>query len=232
VPVCLFLGNPARGLTSHFYSAFDEECAAVKVRWPDEWRLDTDELFRVHLVNPTAGLYLPATKAVCRLWNRRAAADLCSGCGDVMRIDLTWDGTTLVETREGGRLRPGTVVAARLRFPANASSLQRLGQVRLYEHVDAPADRQLTVSTSGCDFRGFFAGSASRTDPTSATAPMAWSNDQTPALIFDINVGTAPIRLLTGQTYYFNLRNVNWFSGMTSCEMGTCNGRFQFTTPF
>jgi hypothetical protein len=37
--------------------------------------------------------------------------------------------------------------------------------------------------------------------------------------------------LTPGQTYYFNLRNINWVNGSGSCSTGTCNGRFQVATP-
>lgn len=158
-------------------------------------------------------------------------ADLCGSYGDVMRIDLPWGGG-IIDTRNGGGLRPGTVIAARLQVPANATSLQGQGQVRFYEYIDGPAARQLTVSTSACDFRGFVVGSASRTDPTSVSAPIAWSNSQTPGIGFDISSATSPVRLVPGQTYYFNLRNVDWASGVNSCNAGTCNGRFQMTPPY
>jgi hypothetical protein len=156
-------------------------------------------------------------------------ADLCGSYGDVIRTDLPWGG--IIDTRDLGGLRAGAVIAARMRVPTDASSAQRLGQVRFYEYIDGPADRQLTVSTSACDFRGFVVGSASRTDPTSATAPMAWSNDQTPALNFAIGTGGAQVSLVPGQTYYFNLRNLNWASGANTCQTGTCNGRFQVVQP-
>jgi hypothetical protein len=74
-PVCRFLGNPARGLNSHFYSSSPEECEAVKQKWPDEWKLETDELFRVHAVSPSTGQCPSGTKAVYRLYNGRADAN-------------------------------------------------------------------------------------------------------------------------------------------------------------
>lgn len=72
VPVCRFYGNPARGLDSHFYSASPAECAEVKAKWPEEWLLETDDLFRVHAVNPNTGTCPSGTKAVYRLWNKRS----------------------------------------------------------------------------------------------------------------------------------------------------------------
>ena len=155
-------------------------------------------------------------------------ADLCSNYGDVMRIDLPWGGT--LDTRDGGGMRPGTIVVARMRVPANATSAQQAGQVRFYEYIDGQAQRQLTVSSSACDFRGFVPGGSSRTDPTSVSAPMAWSNDPTPAIFFDVTTASSLPRLMPGQTYYFNLRNVDWVGGTNTCSTATCNGRFQVAT--
>ncbi len=57
---------------------------------------------------------------------------------------------------------------------------------------------------------------------------MTWSNDINPAINFG---STTAARLQAGQTYYFNLRNVNWVTGTGSCATGTCNGLFQVATP-
>lgn len=72
VPVCRFYGNPAKGLDSHFYSASVAECEAVKQKWPDFWLLETMDLFRAHAVNPQTGQCPSGTKAVYRLYNKRA----------------------------------------------------------------------------------------------------------------------------------------------------------------
>lgn len=73
-PVCRFYGNPARGLDSHFYSASPAECLAVQQRFPDDWVLEADALFRVHGVsgNGTCGANgVP----VYRLYNGRTDAN-------------------------------------------------------------------------------------------------------------------------------------------------------------
>jgi hypothetical protein len=57
---------------------------------------------------------------------------------------------------------------------------------------------------------------------------MAWSNDINPFIVYGASTAA---RLQPGQTYYFNLRNVNWVTGAGSCSTGTCNGRFQVATP-
>ena len=70
VPVCRFYGNPARGLDSHFYSASPDECAAVQQRFPDDWLLEAEALFRVHGPNPN-GTCPASTLPVYRLYNGR-----------------------------------------------------------------------------------------------------------------------------------------------------------------
>jgi hypothetical protein len=72
LPVCRFYGNPLRGLDSHFFSATPQECAEVKVRFPDAWLLESDEVFRVHGVNPVNAACPASTRAVYRLYNQRA----------------------------------------------------------------------------------------------------------------------------------------------------------------
>jgi hypothetical protein len=160
-----------------------------------------------------------------------AGADYCGAYGDVVEFALPWptpsspNGTVL--TSAVGGMRPTTILVGRLTIPAGAN-VTGTGQVRFVEYVDGQAQRQMTVSTSKCDFRGFVPGSASPTDPTGTNYPMTWSNDINPAINFG---STTSARLQAGQTYYFNLRNVNWVNGTGSCSTGTCNGRFQVATP-
>lgn len=72
VPVCRFYGNPLRGLDSHFYSASPQECLEVQARFPEEWLLESDSVFRVHAVEATT-LRCPAnTTAIYRLYNGRS----------------------------------------------------------------------------------------------------------------------------------------------------------------
>jgi hypothetical protein len=71
IPVCRFYGNPARGLDSHFYSASPAECAEVQQRFPDDWLLEADALFRIHGVNEN-GTCPANTLPVYRLYNGRS----------------------------------------------------------------------------------------------------------------------------------------------------------------
>ena len=71
IAVCRFYGNPARGLDSHFYSASQAECLAVQQRFPDDWRLEADALFRIHAANEN-GACPGNTLPVYRLYNGRS----------------------------------------------------------------------------------------------------------------------------------------------------------------
>ena len=108
-------------------------------------------------------------------------ADYCASYGDVVEVALPWGGT--VDTKDIGGMRPGTIIVGRFTVPANAS-VAGAGQVRFVEYVDGQAMRQMTVSSSKCDFRGFVPGVASPVDPTSTNFPMAWSNDINPFVVY------------------------------------------------
>ena len=70
-PVCRFYGNPAYGLDSHFYSASPAECAEVKQKWPEQWLLESYEVFRVVLPVATSGFCRSGTEPLFRLFNQR-----------------------------------------------------------------------------------------------------------------------------------------------------------------
>ena len=72
IAVCRFYGNPLRGLDSHFYSASKAECDAVLQKWPEDWLLESTEVFRVHAPDQNTGLCPAGTKAVYRLYNKRS----------------------------------------------------------------------------------------------------------------------------------------------------------------
>ena len=118
VPVCRFYGNPARGLDSHFYSATPEECAQVKVKFPLDWLIESDEVFRVHGVNPTTGACPANTKAIYRLYNGRADVNHRYTTSTSIVDTMLAKGYTL----EGvGNPRPVVFCAADIAPPAAAS---------------------------------------------------------------------------------------------------------------
>lgn len=74
-PVCRFYGLPAAGLDSHFYSASGQECEEVARKFPDAWKLETSEAFRIG-VPQSVGLPCPADQVpVFRVYNGRADAN-------------------------------------------------------------------------------------------------------------------------------------------------------------
>jgi len=70
-PVCRFYGSPEYKLDSHFYSASPLECDDVRKKFPNEWLLEAEDLFRVHPVDVNTGICPTGSKAVYRLWNNR-----------------------------------------------------------------------------------------------------------------------------------------------------------------
>jgi hypothetical protein len=71
VPVCRFLGLPAAGLDSHFYSASVAECDAVKQKFAAAWMLESDNVFEVFLPNFTTGQCPAGSIPIYRAWNNR-----------------------------------------------------------------------------------------------------------------------------------------------------------------
>jgi hypothetical protein len=69
--VCRYYGQPAFGLDTHFYSAFQEECEAVTNLWPDRFTLETADAFRTHLPD-AGGACAAGTSPLFRLYNARA----------------------------------------------------------------------------------------------------------------------------------------------------------------
>lgn len=70
--VCRYYGSPAYGLDSHFYSASPEECAAVQRQWPDQWLLESNNVFQVYLPDTASGACPAGTLPIYRTWNRRS----------------------------------------------------------------------------------------------------------------------------------------------------------------
>jgi hypothetical protein len=71
-PVCRYLGSPAAGLDSHFYSASLGECLAVAVKFAGAWLLEAAEVMEIDLPDPDTGACPAGDIPVYRLWNNRA----------------------------------------------------------------------------------------------------------------------------------------------------------------
>ncbi len=71
-PVCRYYGLPSFGLDTHFFSASEAECAAVAVKWPAQWVLETPNAFYAYLPDTQDGSCPAGTIPVYRLYNQRA----------------------------------------------------------------------------------------------------------------------------------------------------------------
>jgi len=73
--VCRYYGRPGAGVDSHFYSASPEECAAVGRNWPEQWMLESSNVFRVYMPSMTTGACPAGTLPIFRAWNQRSDAN-------------------------------------------------------------------------------------------------------------------------------------------------------------
>jgi hypothetical protein len=157
-----------------------------------------------------------------------AAAGFCSQYQNVVigpDFPLSTGGTPIETAAYGGLMADGVYVG-RLVIPTNVNQ-GGLGRVSFVEYIDPPAERLMTISTQPCDFRGGYGV----TDPTSASAPILWSNGQTPQIIYQFTGPSSNAVLQAGQIYYISIRNANWYNGAPSCLGTYCNGRFNTAAP-
>ena len=68
-PVCRFFGRADAGQHSHFFSAYADECAAIAEWLPNEWLLESSNVFIVALPDAGDGSCAPGTVPVYRLYN-------------------------------------------------------------------------------------------------------------------------------------------------------------------
>jgi hypothetical protein len=141
-------------------------------------------------------------------------SDFCSQYTNVVRATLPWGG--YLDTHQNGGFPAGGVFVGVLTVPSNYTGTG--ANVGFVEFIDGQARRIMSVSPSACDFRTFVPGQPPRlsSDPSGATAPMAW------------DLGTNPettVPLVPGRTYYVNVRNVDFYTGAISCTTANCNIR-------
>ena len=70
--VCRFYGRPEYGLDTHFYTASTDECATVQRNWPQQWQLESANVFRVYMPDTMSGSCTAGTVPIYRAWNQRA----------------------------------------------------------------------------------------------------------------------------------------------------------------
>ena len=157
-----------------------------------------------------------------------APAGFCGAYPNVIIVDLPIDtGGGPIATAANGGFAADGVFVGRLVVPASVNQAG-IGSVTFVEFVDPPTERLMTVSANPCDFRGGYGA----TDPTSATAPIKWSNGQTPQIQYQFTPSSSNAVLQAGQTYYFNFRNEAWYApGPSSCAGTYCNGRITTRQP-
>ena len=74
-PVCRFYGRPEAGLDSHFYSAFADECDAVRTRFPTQWQFESPAVFYVAAPDRATGTCPADTDPVYRVYDNRSDAN-------------------------------------------------------------------------------------------------------------------------------------------------------------
>jgi hypothetical protein len=159
-----------------------------------------------------------------------SGADFCGQYANVVRVDLPWGG--LLDTYQNGGFPGGAVLVGRIRVPQNATGTSVPGLVSVVEYVDPQARRVLSFSPSACDFRGFTPGVGGTVDPSGSRNPMAWSFGINPNVLFGmVGMPGGGVRLIPGQTYYVNIRNVDFDTGGNSCQGSTCNVRMTVNRP-
>ncbi len=70
-PVCRYFTTPTSGLSTHFYSAFPQECGTILTLFPGIWELETDDAFGVQQPNVVTGACPTGTSPVYRLYNNK-----------------------------------------------------------------------------------------------------------------------------------------------------------------
>ncbi len=148
------------------------------------------------------------------------APDLCAEFPAQLAFDLPYGNGETVTTAALGGFAFDAVIVARLTVPADAVTGPALGSVVVAEYQGPPTARVLTLSPLPCDFRGLESGRP--TDPTGATAPLAWGLGGTASASFVVGAGSggAP-SLQPGGTYYVNVRNYSVDLHANSCAEGT-----------
>jgi hypothetical protein len=70
--VCRYYGSPAHGLDTHFYSGSPEQCAAVPRLWPNQWVLESSNVFQVYMPDASTGACATGMLPIYRAWNQRS----------------------------------------------------------------------------------------------------------------------------------------------------------------
>jgi hypothetical protein len=117
------------------------------------------------------------------------------------------------------------VWVVRFTVPATAAP-GAFGALQVAEFGGPPTFRDVTLSTTACDFRP--------TDPTGASGPLAAASGLTASIPFVAGPSAAPTAgLAPGATYYFNVRNFQRSAGVVTCAAtpGRCDALANISLP-
>ena len=166
------------------------------------------------------------------------AQNFCDQYQNVTYIDVPWGGQVL-GTSGGGSFAAKGVLVARFTVPASAAyGNGAVGKIQVAEYGDPATYRQATLSQAACDFRGApgaYGTPNAKSEPqgNSANFPLGWRFGNTAVAEFTVtgNSRFYP-KLVPGQSYYFNIRNiVQDLGNAVSCAGSTCNVLVSINTP-
>jgi hypothetical protein len=133
---------------------------------------------------------------------------------------VEWGDNARKYTKDIGGFAANGVVVMQFTVPAAPAIYATAGNTTLVEYGEPATFRHATLSKSSCDFRPM--------DSSGANGPMNVSYGNT--VTIDFNVGSPPVTLVPGQTYYMNFRNWSPDIGAT-CFASTCNADFLTNWP-
>ena len=147
----------------------------------------------------------------------------CSSYSNVVVTTVAWGDGTRKYTKDMGGFAANGVVVMQFTVPSSPATYGTPGNATMVEYQDPPTFRQATLSKSSCDFRAM--------DSSGNNGPFAVSYGNLAAV--DFNVGTQPVALVPGQTYYVNWRNYSpdLPNGGGSCAGSYCNADFVTVWP-
>jgi hypothetical protein len=143
-------------------------------------------------------------------WQNSAAfGGFCGQYARVKEFAIPWGDTSRYATANYGGFSPETVFVVAISVPSSPTAYATPGYTSLAEFNGPPAYRQMTLSSTPCDFRN--------PDPAGVNGPYAAGTGT--AVLINWNVGGAPVALVPGRTYYFNFQNLG--CGQDWCDAST-----------
>ena len=139
----------------------------------------------------------------------------CAGFQNVLSTTATWGQAASWKSSSYGAFGSGatTVWMFTMTVPAGTPASTVVGRFAISEYQAQATFRQMTISSTPCDFR--------KVDHTGAAGPLAVSNGTTATISYAVGGSGG---LVAGQTYYISARN--WQLDPTpqnSCQQASCN---------